>query len=52
MATVGGPTLTFTRDGGAIVVSDGKSQARIARADMVQANGVVQSLDAVLLPAG
>ena len=52
LATVGGTTLSFSRDGDTIVVSDGRSQGRIVAADMLQSNGVVHSIDTVLMPAG
>jgi uncharacterized surface protein with fasciclin (FAS1) repeats len=48
LATVGGTTLTFTRSGDALLVSDGKTQARITRPDLLQSNGVVHSIDGVL----
>lgn len=51
LATVGGGTITITKDGDAIIVSDGGGQARVTQADMLQSNGVVHSIDAVLMPA-
>lgn len=50
LATVSGGTLTAAMDGDAIVISDGSSQARVTQADMLQSNGVVHSIDAVLMP--
>ena len=52
MATVGGSTLSFTREGEALVVASGDSRARIAGSEQLQANGVIHSIDAVLMPAG
>lgn len=52
LATVGGTTLRFSREGDTILVGDGRSQGRIAAADMLQSNGVVHSIDTVLMPAG
>ncbi|MFN3389215.1 MAG: fasciclin domain-containing protein [Allosphingosinicella sp.] len=51
LATVGGTTLSFSREGDAMLVSDGRGQGRIAAADMLQSNGVVHSVDTVLMPA-
>jgi uncharacterized surface protein with fasciclin (FAS1) repeats len=49
LATVGGSNLRFSREGGSIVVTDAAgAQARITRADQLQSNGVVHSIDAVL----
>lgn len=53
LATVTGDNLSLSRDGDAIVVGDGAGgRARITRADQVQSNGVVHSIDAVLMPGG
>jgi uncharacterized surface protein with fasciclin (FAS1) repeats len=50
LATVGGSTLTIARGGDAIVVTDSKGgQARVTQPDMMQSNGVVHSVDAVLM---
>ena len=52
LATLGGGTLTFARADGGLSVTDGRGGvARIARADAAQSNGVVHSVDAVLMPA-
>jgi uncharacterized surface protein with fasciclin (FAS1) repeats len=49
LATVGGSTLSFSRDGDAIVVTDAAGgRARITRADQLQSNGVVHDVDGVL----
>lgn len=53
LATVTGDNLTVSREGDAIVVSDGAGgQARVARADQLHSNGVVHSIDSVLMPGG
>jgi uncharacterized surface protein with fasciclin (FAS1) repeats len=51
IATVGGGTLTFTRDGDSIAVAgpDG-SRGRISGAESLQSNGVVHAVDTVLMP--
>jgi uncharacterized surface protein with fasciclin (FAS1) repeats len=51
LATVGGSVLTFGREGGAIVVAgaDG-AKGRLVQADLLQSNGVIHSVDAVLAP--
>jgi uncharacterized surface protein with fasciclin (FAS1) repeats len=49
LATVGGSTLSLGRSGDSIVITDpAGGQARIARADQLQSNGVVHSVDGVL----
>ena len=49
--TVSGQTLTASRDGGAIVLADSSgNQAHITKADQQFSNGVVQQIDAVLMP--
>ena len=49
LATVGGSNLSFAKDGDAIVITDtAGGKARIARADQLQSNGVVHSVDGVL----
>jgi uncharacterized surface protein with fasciclin (FAS1) repeats len=51
LATMAGGTLTATQADGGIIVTDGKGgQARVGQADMMQSNGVVHSIDAVLMP--
>jgi uncharacterized surface protein with fasciclin (FAS1) repeats len=53
LATVAGGNLTVMRDGDAIVITDGAGgRARVTRADQLQSNGVLHSIDAVLMPAG
>lgn len=50
--TMGGETLTATKDGGKIVLTDGSGgKATIVEADQKRSNGVVQGIDAVLTPA-
>ena len=52
LATMGGGTLTATKDGGKIVLADAKGgKATITKADDSFSNGVVQHVDAVLMPA-
>ena len=51
LATVTGNNLTLSRDGDAILVTDGGAAiARITGADQLHANGVVHSIDTVLMP--
>ena len=51
LATVTGDNLSVFREGETIVISDGaEGRARITRGDQSQANGVVHSVDAVLMP--
>jgi uncharacterized surface protein with fasciclin (FAS1) repeats len=51
LATVTGQNLTLTREGEAIIITDSAGgRARITRPDQTQANGVVHSVDAVLMP--
>ncbi len=51
LATVTGGNLSLSRDGDAIVIGDGAGgRARVVRADQAQSNGVVHSVDAVLMP--
>ena len=51
LATMGGETLTATKEGDNIVLSDaGGGQATIAQADSRQSNGVVHRISAVLTP--
>lgn len=52
LPTMGGGTLTATREGEAIVISDGAgTKAKIVGADEKKSNGVVQRIDAVLMPS-
>jgi uncharacterized surface protein with fasciclin (FAS1) repeats len=52
LATMGGGTLTATRDGDAIVLTDGAGgTARIAKADDKRSNGVIHHVDGVLKPS-
>lgn len=49
LATVGGSNLSFTRDGGSILVTDAAGgKARLGRTDQLQSNGVVHDVDGVL----
>lgn len=51
-ATMGGGTLTATKEGGKIVLADAKGgKATITKADDQYSNGVVHHIDAVLMPA-
>jgi uncharacterized surface protein with fasciclin (FAS1) repeats len=51
LATVTGSNLTLSRDGETILVADaGGAVARIARPDQLHANGVIHSIDTVLMP--
>jgi uncharacterized surface protein with fasciclin (FAS1) repeats len=51
IATVGGANLSAARDGDAIVLSGaGGTRARIVAADQIRSNGVLHSVDGVLLP--
>lgn len=53
LATVTGDNLTLSRDGAAIVITDaGGGVARVVRADQIRSNGVLHSIDAVLMPGG
>jgi uncharacterized surface protein with fasciclin (FAS1) repeats len=50
--TMGGETLTATRDGGKIVLTDGSGgKATIVEGKQKRSNGVVQIIDAVLTPS-
>lgn len=52
LATVAGDNLTLSREGDAVIVTDGSgARARIVQADQLHSNGVVHSVDAVLMPA-
>ena len=52
LATMGGGTLTATRDGDAILLTDGAGgTAHIAKADDKRSNGVIHHVDGVLKPS-
>ena len=52
LATMGGGTLTATRDGGKIVLTDAAgAKATVTQADEKRSNGVVHRIDTVLMPA-
>jgi len=52
LATMGGGTLTATRDGGKTVLTDAAGhKATITQADEQYTNGVVHHVDAVLMPS-
>jgi uncharacterized surface protein with fasciclin (FAS1) repeats len=52
LATMGGGTLTATKDGDKIVLADSAGhKATVTKADDVFSNGVVHHVDALLLPA-
>lgn len=51
LATVTGANLSLFREGDAILIGDGGGgRARITRADQIHTNGVVHSIDTVLMP--
>jgi uncharacterized surface protein with fasciclin (FAS1) repeats len=51
LATMGGETLTATKDGGNIVLTDGGGgKATITQADQKMSNGIVHNVDSVLSP--
>jgi uncharacterized surface protein with fasciclin (FAS1) repeats len=51
LATMGGQNLTATKDGGNIVLTgEGGSKATITKADQKATNGVIHSVDSVLVP--
>jgi uncharacterized surface protein with fasciclin (FAS1) repeats len=51
LATMGGGTLTATREGDKIILTDSDGhKAAMAAADETLANGVVHRVDAVLIP--
>ena len=51
LATMAGGTLTATRDGSAIIISDSAgTKARITAADEKKSNGVIHRVDSVLMP--
>ena len=50
--TMGGQTLTATKDGGKIVLADASgNKATIVEGDQKRSNGVVQYVDAILTPS-
>jgi uncharacterized surface protein with fasciclin (FAS1) repeats len=52
LTTVSGGTLTATKSGNSIMLTDEKGgAARVTIADVVQSNGVIHVVDKVLLPA-
>jgi uncharacterized surface protein with fasciclin (FAS1) repeats len=52
LATMGGGTLTATKEGGKIVLTDGAgTKATVTKADEQHSNGVVHHIDTVLVPA-
>lgn len=53
LTTLNGATLTVTRDGDTVVLTDSKgNKARIVKADIKAENGEIQVIDKVLLPPG
>ena len=51
LATMGGQNLTATKDGGKILLTgEGSSRATITNADVKASNGVIHSVDSVLVP--
>lgn len=51
LATMGGSTLTATKDGDKIVLTDAKgNKATVTKADDAFSNGVVHHLDSMLMP--
>ena len=52
LATMGGGTLTATKEGGATVITDSAGhKAKIVKGDEQYSNGVVHEIDAVLMPS-
>jgi len=52
LATMGGGTLTATKDGGKTVLTDSEGhKASISQGDETYTNGVVHHIDAVLMPS-
>jgi uncharacterized surface protein with fasciclin (FAS1) repeats len=52
LQTMGGGTLTATKDGDAIILSDSAgTKARVVGADDKRSNGVIDTIDAVLMPS-
>jgi uncharacterized surface protein with fasciclin (FAS1) repeats len=53
IATMSGGTLTATQSGDAITISGGDgTQARVTPSDQAHSNGVVHTIDTILMPAG
>jgi len=53
IATMSGGTLTATEGGGAITISGGNAaQARVTPSDQAYSNGVVHTIDTILMPGG
>ena len=50
MRTMGAGTLTFAREGGAIVVTADGARARLAGTETIATNGAIHPIDALLLP--
>jgi uncharacterized surface protein with fasciclin (FAS1) repeats len=51
LATMGGQTLTATKEGGKIILTGGDgSKATVTQPDMKATNGVVHDIDSVLMP--
>ena len=51
LATMAGPNLTVSREGETLIVTDAAGgRARISRADLIQSNGVIHQVDALLMP--
>lgn len=51
LATMAGQTITATRDGGNIILSDGRRRAVLQGGERQASNGVAHGIDGVLLPA-
>jgi uncharacterized surface protein with fasciclin (FAS1) repeats len=52
LATMGGSTVTATKEGGRLMIADAKGdKATVTKADDSFSNGVVHHVDAVLMPA-
>ena len=51
LATVSGDNLTISRDGDALIIGDAAGgRSRVLQADQLHSNGVVHSVDTVLMP--
>jgi len=52
LATMGGGTLTATKEGDSVVLSDGAGgKAKVTQADDKRSNGVIHRIDGVLMPS-